>query len=524
MELSNSTKIVLIGAFYLSAMQLTFGQSANAEMTKMELQQVALKSSNAALLQIADTTNFGESELNYSILDGKFKHPLLADQSHYLGFSSKKYQAINNWRFYGQFDLTVGTEKNVPHTAQLDPLGLNPYILVDSLQGDWNKQKYGLDVQAASPFIAERVAFGLGLKYQVHTGARQRDPRPENTKNLLEVRPSVLFKLNEQHALGVNGLYQNNVEDLSISTINITTSHNLYKLIGVGEYIGSAPVFVSGGGVARRYDGNKYGGALNYGYSASRFKAMIDVFYNHNREKAIDGSLYPQQAGEHRYAEYGAKAHVSLVQEALLHNVAITWSQKDVQNTEFHQYQDAVSKEYITLFSDVFSTNLVTQSALKYALAKLKNQDLNWKMDVSAQYDGWDNRYSGNLSQQTIDRLSYGLDFQKYFLAADQSGLVVQVGASYSDAFETIFTYDEKAYSSNFVAKEILYPSNAFLAMDYYQANIALHYNFKPVASKARQFYVKLKGSYLQPTTENAYFSKDMIQVNGQLAVGVYSF
>lgn len=515
---------IVLGLLLTGVTGVAIAQEGQQVLEKMKLQEVQIDSRNSALLQTVRTSNIGESTASYTLEDGDFKHPLLAAQSHYFDFSSKRYQEFKGWKLYGRFDLRTGIEKDVPHTSQLDPLRLNPYILMDSLQGDWNKQRYGLEAKVASPFFNDRIAVGLGLKYAVNTGARQRDPRPENTQNDLELIPSVAYKFNERNILGLFGSYNYLSEDVKITSVNYNVAHNLYKLLGLGEYEGSSPIFLSSGDLIRRYAGNRFGGGLNYSYTHGGFRSHLEGFFQQHTEKAMDGSIYPKNAGEHRYKRYGFQADLSQTTISGIHQLRAEWVQTDIENKEFHQYQDPITRNYVTLFSDVLHTNLVTQTALGYQFGRLKDDKLSWKVGAKAQYNGWDNRYATNKSQQTVDRMQYAVDFDQYFIGADRSGLVLHVGLGYSDAFKTVFKYEEKAYSTNFIAEEVLYPTNAFMSTDFWQVNGAVQYVFKPTAKSGTQFYIKASGGYLKPTEGNAYFAKSMSRMNGQLAIGIFSF
>lgn len=518
------SKIYISCFFALVAVGWAKGQTSSFEIEQFKLREVGNVSDNAALLNTLSFQNLGESSLYYNHAAGSFKHPMLAKESNYFGFSSERYQTLKDWKMYGRFSVNMGKEQDVPNTTQLNPLRINPYIIVDSLSGDWNKQAYAIETKIASPLFADRFGIGVGLKYSVATGARQRDPRPENTNNELELAPSVMYKLNGQNTIGLKGVYRSFIEDFSVSNINAANVHNLYKLIGVGEYLGSSPFVISSGGLTRRYSGNLFGGALQYVYTADDFKWLGETYINTNTEKATDGTTTPQNAGKHDYVQYGVNVAASYQNTSFLHRLAFSWDQKDVDNTEYHQYQDPTTREYVTLFSDVFNTNLVTEAQLRYDLARRKAADLSWKLGFSTRYNGWDNRYATNQSQQTVDRLSYKLDFDNYFAHEGNAGFVVHVGLGYSDAFKSTFHYEEKSYSTNLVAHEVLYPTNAFMETDFWTGNASVQYVFKPLQNSKTQLYVKASGNYTQPTQENVYFVKSMSRFAGQLAIGVYSF
>lgn len=508
----------------LATVALAKGQSSSFEKEQFNLHEIAQGSNNSALLNELDFQNLGESKLYFRHTNGTFKHTLLAKEANHYGFESERYQKFGDWRVYGKFGVEMGREIDVPHTTQLDPLRINPYIVVDSLSGDWNKQAYVIETKIASPVIAENISLGLGLKYHVATGARQRDPRPQNTNNELVLTPSISYKLDTRSVLGLTGTYRHFVEDFNVRNINTMTMHNLYKLIGVGEYVGSSPIFMSSGGITRQYNGDLFGGGLQYSYTNKGLKALAEGYYNSNREKVTDGTIYPQNAGEHAYAQYGFSIAAVWQGHSLIHRWDLLWDQKDVDNTEFHQYQDTESKEYVTLFSDIFNTNLVTTAALNYQLAKNKEGLVNWETGVGLAYSGWDNRYASNYSQQTVDRLSVRAHFNKYFHFEKSAGIRVSAHPEYSKVLSSIFAYDDKAYSTNFVAQHILYPANAFMGADYWKLGADIQYNFKKSDSSATQFYVKMSGLSIQPTGSDAYFSMGDSRFVGQVALGLLSF
>lgn len=499
---------------------------AQSSFDHIKLTDVGLASSNASLLVTNDVQNLGESNIYFNSTNGKFKHPLVADQSNFGGFATERYQRINNWKLYGKFDLSFGKDKDVNHTTQLNPLRLNPYIIADSLAGDWNKQYYNLEGKISSPIVRDQFVFGIGLKYNVSTGARQRDPRPLNTSNSVTLTPSMTYLINEINAIGINGMYGRFVEDFSLENENTNTVHNLYKLIGVGEYIGSSPFFISTGSLARTYTGNQYGGAMQYVYKGEGARLFIEGFLQANKENATDGTTYPQAAGQHAYLNYGFNVESTFGSLDRLHTVKTSWNQYNIENTEFHQYQDATTREYITLFSEKFNTNLVTNSSLDYAFVKRSNEELNWVFGAGVSYMGWDNKYALNQSQQTVDRLTYKIDFRRYFNFNNSSALKVKLEPTFSKALDSEFAYDEKSYSSNFVANNILYPTNAYLSADYFGLAASVQYNFKKSTKNNTQMYIKLAENYTKQTSDNAslYFNSSSDRIVWQVSLGLLTF
>jgi len=419
--------------------------------------------------------------------------------------------------------LNFGSEKGVNNTTQLNPLRLNPFIIVDSLSGDWNKQNYELEAKIASPIVANEFIFGLGVKYNVSTGARQRDPRPLNTSNNLILTPSATFLINEINAVGINGLYHNFVEDFSVENINTYTVHNMYKLIGLGEYIGSVPTFIGSSGITRRYEGNKFGGAIQYVFKGEKLRFLAEGFANYNSESARDGSSNPQEAGKHEYLEYGTNVEAVLKNGNYAHRFDLSWSQQNIDNIEYHQYQDSDTRQFVTLFSQIFNTNLVTNTNLNYMFSKTKEDVLDWNLGGSVVYAGWDNKYSANESQQTVDRLSYGLSFKKFFYFNSGSAFLVELNPSISKSIDSKFAYSEKSYSTNFVANNILYPTNSFLSADYFNISASIQYNFKQSKNNT-QLYIKLSENYSKPTKSIEYFSKSMHRLDWQLSLGILTF
>lgn len=499
------------------------GQNSAFELEQFNMEEIVLRSRNAALLNTMAIPNLGESSLYFNRTNGDFKHPLLAKDSKHYGFSSERYQSLKDWTVYGRFNVDMGNEKGVPNTTQLNPLRINPYIIVDSLSGNWNKQAYVIDVKVASPLFYETLGVGLDLKYNVTTGARQRDPRPQNTNNELELTPALTYKMNAHSTFGLTATYHHFVEDFTVSNINSAIVHNMYKLIGVGEYVGSSPIFMATSGITRRYNGNRYGGALQYAYRSNNWKLLGEGFLYQNVESAKDGTATPQEAGKHAYLAYGGNVGAVYKRENIGHRLNVEWNQLDIDNTEYHQYLDPDTRQFVTLFSNIFNTNLVTNSSLQYQLTGYRSGMMNWLLSASGSYSGWDNKYSSNKSQQTVDRMTYAVNFKKYVTFRNTAALSFEVRPSYSQCIDSEFAYDEKSYSTNFVAKDILYPTNAFLSTSYFGLGAGIRYNFKPLRSNTR-LYLEISENYVKAAKDSEYFNKSQHRLDWQVSVGLLTF
>lgn len=516
---------LLYTAILLAATTDVKAQQYQSNIEKFKSRAVTWDLRNAALLKTIPLPDAGEAQLGYFYDNGSFKHPFDAASSSGVHFNATRAHNLKGWSFYGAFDLKSFKDKDVPKTAMANPFRDNPYQLADSLSGDWNKQHYLLNLKVAAPSLMNgKLVTGLGLEYEVLTGARQKDPRPLDNSSQITMSPALVYHLNKNQFLGLNGTYRHYKEDLDVELYNYRMVYNLYKLQGLAEYKSSAPLQMGAEGAGRMYAANEGGGDIQYGYKTSDWNLLLSAGYRYHNENATDGSQYPQKAGQHEYHEYTAAAFFDITTKNKFHQLAFNWQQKDISNREFHQVQNTDSKQYETIYSSVFNTALKTRSYLMYLLNGLKGGDsLSWTLKAGAGFTGLDNRYTSPRSWQTVDKADLSLSYTKYFQLNKGAAFSFSINSVYEFIIKERADYTRKSYSSDYVADNIFYPVHSYLSTPSWTNQLSAQYNLPRFSDSRSQLYFKVAGYVNTAMASYNRIQKNDTRQGIQLSVGLYN-
>lgn len=468
-------------------------------MEKMLLSEPWLQSQNAAGLDASFIVPVGKITAGTSLEQGDFRRPQQAAHNNLLSFKSENYQQLNKAKLYGSFQFTEEWNKKLVFTDVMDPYRGNPYILADSIGGDWKKQWYDLQLKASTGKIAnEKLSLGAALRYKTGSGARQNDPRPLNTTNEIELSPGLVWHISNKQHLGLNGWYSIYKERVSIDVKNTQIYHNLYELLGLGNYSNSL-VSVS---ATRNYEGKKYGGDLQYDWQLPSFRLFATVGFKWKTEDAVDGTSTPQQAGRLKEKEYDFGGSIQYIHHSLSHYFRFNGVLYDRTGHEYHQRYDTTSLKWTTVYeADLFSS-LVSDMSFSYHLVKSRTDGTcNWGITATAAYNGLDSRYvyPEPKSREIVDIADYSLVLEKNWRLSRSSDLQLVGKAGYRDCFTNEMQYTPNTAKSGIIASKILYPDYAYLTTDAWRTGFGLQYGYKVSATKATQAFVRVDADYCKP-------------------------
>lgn len=508
---------------------LGLGHAATAQTVPtydyFKIKEPLIKSSNAALLRYISLPLEGENEIGAYYKGGDFRSPYSSKSTQGINFSSSRYQRLNDWTFYGHFNFQSSKDKELGLSAHTDPYRDNPYQLIDSLSADWKKQKYGLQLQVATPaFANDRMNAGLYIQYDMQTGARQKDPRPLDNSSNLSLSPSITYKLDDQNIIGLTAHYLFYKEDLSIETVGNNRQFNLYRLLGAGEYQNSAP-YIFTVGYNRTYEGRTWGGAVDYIYRNKGKQWTVNFDYRNGYEDVTDGSIYLQQAGKHAYAQYQASSFFDWKINRTSHQIGVEWTLKDMDNTEYHQVQNADTKKYETVYSSIMSTMLKNNTRISYLLSKERSDgQVDWWLKSTATYHNLDNRYANPKNKQLIDKMNVDVSFDKRFPLSNKKALSFQLKTAYDFLIHDEILYTDKSYSSNFVAHEVFIPMHDYNKVNTWTNGAHIKYNLKPIGKRENQLYIKASGLISTAMKDSGIIQKGDNRYMTQLTIGINTF
>lgn len=440
---------------------------AHGQQTKLWLQ-----TRNAAGMGSSSLPDSGQTWMGGNFVQGDFRRAQQAESSRQLLFFSEGFHSLKKGMVYGSFQYIQQQDVNVQFSDIMDPYRGTPYLLADSVGGDWKRQSYRMQLKAASgPLLGDRIRLGMGVKYNVGTGARQNDPRPLDDVNELSLLPGFTWKVHPAHTIGVNGVYGYFKESVALENKNTNRTQYLYKLLGMGQYELPTTLTV---GASRYYNGTRWGGDVQYHYQHHLLEAMVTGGYSKYREVATDGTSNPLKGGT--LEETNVHASVDVVYKA--HRVRVGYMHDDRIGIETQYTRNTTTARWEVVLEAPFTTAFVQQAKVEYEWLHG-----SWLAHVGAAYHSLENKYLLTNSNQKIDNIIYTVQLGKSWSAFD-----LQVQGGYRQRLQEQLSYQLMTTTTNLIAYKVLYPDHAYLSANAYSAGLQGQYYFK--YEKAR-FFVK---------------------------------
>lgn len=468
-----------------------------------------------------DTTDTGSTALKYYAGKNAFRDAFAPERSSGFTVTSERFRNTGQWSLYGNFKFARYEDFAVRYASVANPYTDNPYQIADSLSGDWKKQHYLLETKVLSPPINRYMRAGIGLKYEVLNGARQKDPRPLDKTIDIELVPSVIFQATGRLTFGINGYYKRRREDLSISLENHLKSREVYKLLGLGEYLYNGPVIVSAG-ISRAYRGNTFGGGLNLGYDLTPFsKLRMALTYKSSSEKAVDGTSIPFQAGRHAYTDLGLKM---IYLRSSGHNdqsISLTGGYRDIADTEYVQVLNTVTQQYDIIHSAEMHRMNKAFADLGYSILLNRQGVPRWILTLEAGIQAWEQSYPGTSGRQSMNILSGSAGVSRW-ITFGRGNLEIKYRVSCRNTLDEKLVYLAKSYARNFVANYILIPDHAYNSLAHLGNQADVRYTF-PDFGQPFSVYLKAAFSRYQSLGVNQYYSSRSANNHLSITVGLFN-
>ncbi|WP_447640606.1 MULTISPECIES: DUF6850 family outer membrane beta-barrel protein [Chitinophagaceae] len=476
---------------------------------------------NAVMGVYVDSGSVGNSSISYFQNHNQFRDAFTPRTSNGFAVRSEQFMALKGWKFYGTFTFSKYEDKDTRYTELANPYSDNPYKIMDSVATDWRKQYYLLQANIVSPYINRRTRLGMGIKYEVLNGARQRDPRPLDKNLNITLTPSVMYDLSRRIKIGFNGFYNHFVEDLSISMENTQHTQNIYKTLGLGEYLYNGPILLSVS-ASRAYLGNTWGGGVSWTYDVADGKYLYwSTDYKKGREKVTDGTTTPYNAGTHESKELSIQLAYRATGPHMEHILSIRGLYRTSSDTEYVQILSSTTKLYEVIYASEMHHKKTSALSLQYNGLYRKVQIL-WRFSGGADFVRSVEDYPTTLSNETVSNLEIHAGASRWFNLGD-GRLSATYNVRYKMNLEKSLTYYSNTSSSNFVANNILYPNYYFNTADWISNTIGIQYDFKKLAKNNSRVYVKASFENLRPINSVSFFSNGISNNSFVLTLGIFN-
>ena len=438
-----------------------------------------------------DSVNIGNSEISYFKKENHFRDAYSPKEIEGFNIKSERFVSLKNWKFYGLFSFSKHDDIASRYTEMADPYRDNPYKVTDAVtEVDWRKQHYFLQTKIVSPYINEYLRGGIGIKYEVLNGARQKDPRPLDKTINIELTPSIMLYLGSKFKLGFNGYYNRYMQDFSMSLENHRNPQEIYKMTGIGEYLYNGPIISTS--LSRMYRGNTFGGGVGIGLDIKNNHKLRAIFsYKNHKEDVTDGVSTPFKAGRYTYHNYDIRLAYSIESEKINHFFDLYGRYRWVSDYEFIQRLDNITQQYKVIYFSKKHSREINQFSINYNLfIKSKYKETRWNFQAGIDiYDLYD-RYPSTQSKDWISNLLSHIGIKRWF-SVDKGSLSVRYSGAYRINLNQSYVYNNKSFSANFIADKIAYPNHLYNMTNYLSNLVEVQYNFNLFKKTKSKLYIK---------------------------------
>ncbi len=456
-----------------------------------------LRSENSAGLGLDTTWSMAAASVSGQAESGSFRRPQQPAAAQVAALDAERIRTIRKLSFYGGFRFRQKWEKDIRWSDLLDPYRGTPYVLADSLGGDWKKQVFGLSAAlATNPLFSSRLSLGWAVEYEVETGARQNDPRPLNYARHLKLRPGVIWSPGPGIRTGLSfgaGFFREEAEMEN----RLATAQRQYRLKGLS--IHDAPTIFSLS-VNRTYSGRDLSGGWQFEKKFPDATLMSSVNFGYYLEDTRDGITRPTLGGQFKRHVWSLSAIWRQDRPAGYGELRLEALQRKGTGREYHQVYDPASASWVTTFEGIFYRSEFENARIGYNRSGYTpdQRSVSWKWALSAGITKEHNRYLYNqVSDQQVTSAEAEAQAEKLLADRGHRTLRVFFSGLYRANMEDGLVYVPRGTNAR-AARELLYPDHAWLGADLATLKASLRYGFFPGARAGTQFYVSGTGMFVQ--------------------------
>lgn len=179
-----------------------------------------------------------------------------------LRLRTKSFMRSGNQSFFGEASFVSDQRSNVQWCDVEDRALLNPYLIGDSIGGDYYREAYTMG--GGTTFSKGYWTFGLRGLYQGSVSYRKVDPRPRNTVSSIRINPGITYEAGAWK-LGWYANYERYRQNVDIQVEKEGRKVYFYLLQGFGIYNRQFSELEES--FTRIYKGNLLNSGLSLNYS-----------------------------------------------------------------------------------------------------------------------------------------------------------------------------------------------------------------------------------------------------------------
>jgi|GEM_PF-3074240 len=249
-----------------------------------ELYNTWINSDNVAGYQYFEDADFTEVKATLSSYSGDFSSSYSPRNSNAYSVDILGHRKINGISYYGLISFESQKKESVKWSYLMNSNTGTPYIIGDSIAGDFNNERFKLFGGVSGNLFTDRVKFGLSVDYYTSIGAKNKDPRSLNRYIDIALCPSFVFQISKSFRVGLASGYSFKREAIKIGSFS-DSKENIFYFKGLG-FMSS---FTSLEQVNRKYFTEVRSISLQSQYIVDDFMSHLDVKFSYLEDVVEDG-------------------------------------------------------------------------------------------------------------------------------------------------------------------------------------------------------------------------------------------
>lgn len=504
------TGIACLFSVVISHAQTNDSVAYPADYSLLPLRHVRLQLSNpAAYAGIRDAMDI---HMAYDHISGPYRD--LSDPESVNGgqVSVEGFKQAGRLHFFGGFSYGIATLKEQKWKDVLMPSTGNPYLLADSIGGDYNNELFDIRGAIASS-LNDRITWGIAATYTGGTSSDENDPRALIDAVRYSIRPGILYRFS-RWSLGADVEFGGYAEKIGMDSYYGTSNFVFFQFQGLGNYYPD-----SGNAHSRRYKGRTAGGNIQLGWKGTHIENILQLGYKNNEEKSEDGSTSaPFKSGDYKEDTYSLSnlfsakinnvSHIARLSFGYIPSRGIWYDQQKVTNAN-----DQISWEVFN--QSVKYKNNTTQAGLEYTWLKEKEGFADFLVRGSVAFEQQKTTFLPEMYRQEYSNITVALKGEKTFRLPKMFRLGVRVHAGYRKNLSS-----EADFNGIALADVWSYPVFEYLTADYYTGGVQVRLNKRTVFGKLPAIvYLTAGVDYTKSTLKTTDFT-DPHRINVSAAFG----
>ncbi|UYQ94476.1 hypothetical protein MKQ68_05150 [Chitinophaga horti] len=496
-----------------AACQATAAQDAGNTPASLEWRrQNSLweQSGNPAGLKLDAPIRYSHVNAGYESYNGDFRRPQEGASGNRQFVQTEGALYADSFYLSGKFSYTRDAVKDAKFNASIiDPFRGMPFIVADLNASDWSIQRYDLQFNATTRAYG-RWSFGLGAQYQASSGAKQRDIRTENYFYSIRVTPGVVYALSDRQHIGFNLDYSNTKEEGSMSNVNVYVDQTYYELYGLGT-----AVSLLGGGRTNNYEGDAWGGSLQYAYRGY-IGVFVNAGYKIEAEDLHVSFTIPRDGATILRKSWNAGVTLTNETPGLLHTLALQYRQRDMDGIQYTT-ERIPTAGWKSLAKYVRSTFASKQATAMYRIGAKRGREYKWMADISGAYTKLDDVYLLPYSFKKTENLNGEIGGKMNFVLPGNKDARLLVGLSigYNRNFSAAYEYNG-AHPDYPTVTELETNDYRYMASDYVKAELPVTWSTRLKESGKQTLFLKAYGRYVKT---GSYDFNDRYTIGGSVGV-----